>query len=177
MRAACRSGVLLPSFVAAIVLASAAVAAAQPPSDKPVVSKAATGTYVVFPNVPPCMTGKVEHGDPATGPSVLLVRANAGCTVPWHWHTPNEHVMIVSGTLQLQMKGDAAPAVLRPGDYALAPAHHVHQARSTGASSFFLHSDGPFDLHYVDASGNEVPAEQVLKAKATGKPPAPAKKP
>ena len=92
------------------------------------------------------MTGKVERGDPATGPSVLLVRANAGCAVPWHWHTPNEHVMMVSGTLQLQMKGDAAPTVLRPGDYALAPGHHVHQARSTGACSFFLHSDGRHPL-------------------------------
>jgi hypothetical protein len=22
----------------------------------------------------------------------------AGCVVPWHWHTPTEHMMIVSGT-------------------------------------------------------------------------------
>ncbi len=176
MPTAWRSGLVLPSFVAAIVLTSAAVAAAQQPSDKPVVSKAATGKYVEFPNVPPCMMGMVEQGDPATGPSVLLVRAKAGCAIPWHWHTPNEHLMMLSGTLQLQMKGDAAPALLRPGDYALAPAHHVHQARSTGASSFFLHSDGPFDIHYVDASGNEVPPEQVVKTKAASKP-APAKKP
>jgi hypothetical protein len=118
----------------------------------------------------------VESGDPGSGPSLILMRFAPGCSVPWHWHTPNEHAMVVSGALQIQMKGDPAPVTLGPGDYALAPAKHAHQAKSTGRTTIFLSSDGPFDIHYVDASGNEIPADQVVKA-APAKAPAKASKP
>ena len=180
MPASRRKGVVFASFVSAFAVAAAGLALAQESSEKPVLNRAATGKYVVFPNVPPCATGQVEQGDPATGPSIILVRFASGCSIPWHWHTPTERIMVVSGTLQLHMKGDAAATALRAGDYATAPSRHVHQARSTGPASFFLAPEGPFDIHYVDASGSEIPAEQAVKTtgKTTrAKPAAPAKKP
>ena len=51
-----------------------------------------------IPPLPVCAKGSVQSGDPSKGPSVIFAKATTGCTIPWHWHTPNEHVMIVSGT-------------------------------------------------------------------------------
>src|SRR5437870_942026 len=55
------------------------------------------------PNIPDCATAAVQQGDPAKGVSVLLIKGTAGCNVPWHFHTPNEQLMMVSGTGRVQM--------------------------------------------------------------------------
>ena len=54
----------------------------------------------------PCLEGGAETGDAAKGPSIIVERFAPGCTIPWHWHTPNEHIMMVSGTLNFEMKGE-----------------------------------------------------------------------
>lgn len=119
--------------------------------------------FASVPGIPACSTAAVLHGDPAKGPSILLAKANTGCTVPWHWHTPNEHLMLVSGVATLDMK-DAKPLTLRAGGYALMPSKHAHQFRCTIACLFYVHADGPFDMHYVDDQGKEVAMEDALKA-------------
>ena len=71
--------------------------------------------------------------------------------------------MMVSGVGRVEMKGQTA-VTLRSGGFAYAPAKHVHQfACVSRPCSFFLRSDGPFDIHYVDQNGNEIPPEQALK--------------
>ena len=74
--------------------------------------------------------------------------------------------MMVSGTGRIEMKGQE-PVLLRAGGFAAAPSKHVHQFTCVGRGcEFFLHSDAPFDIHYVDQSGKDIPPEQVLgKAK------------
>jgi len=60
------------------------------------------------------------------------------------------------------MKGEQA-VNLRTGGFAYAPVKHVHQFTCVGGPcSFFLHSDGTFDIHHVDQSGNEISTEQAL---------------
>lgn len=57
---------------------------------------------------------------------------------------------------------------LRTGGFAYAPGKHVHQFTCVGEPcSFFLHSDAPFDIHYVDQSGNEIAVEQALSKRHT----------
>ena len=119
--------------------------------------------FASVPGIPACSTASVQNGNPAKGPSILLAKAETGCTVPWHWHTPNEHLMLVSGVATLEMK-DAKPLTLRAGGYALMPSKHVHQFRCTSACLFYVHSDGAFDTHYVDDMGKEVALEDALKA-------------
>src|SRR5437879_653513 len=46
-------------------------------------------TFVTTPGLPTCILGSVQSGDPTKGPSIVLAKLAAGCTVPWHWHTPN----------------------------------------------------------------------------------------
>ena len=117
-----------------------------------------------MPGMPACTTMAVESGDPSKGSSVIVFKATAGCKIPWHWHTPTEHVMIVSGSAKVEMKG-GGNATLGPGGYAKMPSKHVHQFTCVSACSAFVYSDVAFDIHYVDASGKELPPDAALKKK------------
>jgi quercetin dioxygenase-like cupin family protein len=125
-----------------------------------------------LPVLPKCGTISVASGDPSKGAATIMAKAAAGCVIPWHWHTAREQLMFVAGTAKIEMK-DGAPARLHGGDYINLPSKNVHQFTCVAACTFFLATDGTFDIHYVDASGNEMSMEDALKPKAK----APAKKP
>ena len=119
--------------------------------------------FATIPSLPTCALGSVQSGDPTKGPSIILAKVPAGCSIPWHWHTPNEHVMIVSGVARLEMK-DGKPLTLRAGGFALMPSHHVHQFRCERACQLYIYSDVAFDIHYVNSQGNEISPLEALKA-------------
>ena len=136
-------------------------------ADQAIVISPATLKFTSLPGAPSCLTAAVLRGDPATGPSVMLQRLTAGCRVPWHWHTPDEQVMVVNGTGKFEMKG-AKPIGLQPGAYAFLPGHHVHRGSCASACTLFASADGVFDIHYVDEAGNEIPAVEALKRSTGG---------
>ncbi len=144
------------------VLACASIAHAD---DMGTLRKMSENSFAPMAGLPSCATAAVESGDPSKGPSVLLGKGSAGCLIPWHWHTPTEHVMIVSGSAKVEMKDSGKTEVLGPGGYAMMPSKHVHQFTCTSACSFFVSSDAAFDIHYVDASGQEIPADKALVKK------------
>ena len=152
--------VRIPCGVVLLSLMTATAVAQQ--TDKPITQNTSPSQFQKHPALPDCLTLAVQRGDPSSGPSILLVKGTTGCSAPWHFHSPNEQLMMVSGTGRVEMKGE--PAVnLHSGGFAYAPVKHVHQFTCVGGPcSFFLHSDGPFDIHYVDQNGNEIPAEQAL---------------
>ena len=154
-------------------IACAVVLSAQD-NDKPVVAKIATSKLGPMNGLPGCMNLAVQHGDPTKGPSVILIKMPAGCSVPWHWHTAAENLTVVSGQGKLEMK-DGKPQTAGPGDYVFLPAKHHHQFTAVTAVTFFDMPEGAFDIHYVDASGNEIPPDQALKAKGAAKKAAPKK--
>ena len=114
------------------------------------------------PGLPTCMTGAVESGDPTKGASIILGKGEKGCVIPWHWHTPIESVMMVSGSARMEMK-DGSAANLKAGGFAEMPSHHVHQFTCTSACVLFIHSDGAFDMHYVDGQGKDLTPDEALK--------------
>jgi quercetin dioxygenase-like cupin family protein len=122
----------------------------------------ATSKFVNMPGLPTCMKIAVQRGDPSKGASTLLLKFTPGCAVPWHWHTAGESLMVVSGSGKAEMK-DGKPAVMKAGDYAYMPAKNIHQFTATTAVTMFDMPDGAFDIHYVDASGNEIQADEALK--------------
>jgi quercetin dioxygenase-like cupin family protein len=73
--------------------------------------------FVQIPGMPTCSTGSVQDGDPTKGPSIILGKLDAGCLFPWHWHTPNENLMIVTGEARAEMK-DGKSVTLRAGGFA-----------------------------------------------------------
>ena len=130
---------------------------------QPMVRNMAEMRFTTFPGLPTCTTAAVQSGDPTKGPSVILAKQAAGCTIPWHWHTPTESLMIVSGVARMEMK-DGKSITLRAGGFALVPSHHVHLLRCTSACTLFVHSDAPLDTHYVDAKGKEISPAAAMKA-------------
>jgi len=75
---------------------------------------------------------------------------------------------VVSGKGRIEMK-DGKPLEFKPGAYASMPGQHTHQATCSSTCMLFTITDGPFDIHYVDDSGAEIPAEEAFKAAAPDK--------
>jgi len=150
-------------FLTLMMLVHAAVLAAQE-TNYPIVNPAAGAKFAAIPNAPPCFTISVEKGDPTKGASVILARFAPHCVAPFHWHTPGETVMVASGALEAQMKGEKA-IVAHSGDFLFMPPHHVHRATCNGTAPclVFLTSDAAFDIHWVDADGKEISLEQAIK--------------
>jgi quercetin dioxygenase-like cupin family protein len=130
--------------------------------DEPSVVPLASSQFKAVPNTPACLTGAVQHGDPAKGAAVLLAKLTVGCIIPWHWHTQNENLIIVSGEGRIEMKG-GTPRSLVTGDYFFMPAGHQHQFTCVTACTFFNVIDRAFDIHYVDPDGKEITLEEALK--------------
>jgi quercetin dioxygenase-like cupin family protein len=153
----------MKTFLLATLLLALLPASAQDSPDAPVVTKGISAKFAAVPGVPDCASLAVLKGDPAKGPSVVEMKFTSGCIVPWHWHTPSESSIPLAGLLEISMKGEK-PVLLTNGDYGYLPSKHIHQAKCTGskpcAAIFLL--DAPFDIHYVDKSGAEIPAAQAL---------------
>ena len=124
--------------------------------------------FAPIPDLPGCASAAVLRGDPRTGPAWVLLKLASGCEVPWHWHKANETLVVISGRGAVSMK-DGPPLEFVPGAYASLPSHHVHQASCSRACLLFNSADGAFDIHYVDASGEEISADQALKPSARTK--------
>ena len=111
-----------------------------------------------------CSVAGIETGDPAKGPSIIVEKFASGCAIPWHWHTPNEHVMMVSGTFLFEIQGEKSVEV-NAGDFVLIPSHHISQTTCLGPDPCinFLYTDASADMHFVDENGAEISSEQALK--------------
>ena len=140
--------------------------------DKAGVTTMAATKFAPLPGVPACMTLSAQRGDPTKGPAVILAKFTSGCSIPWHWHTAAENLMMVSGKGKLEMKDAAAASPVAAGDYVYLPGKHQHQFTCVSTCTMFDSTDGAFDIHYIDKDGKEIPPDQALATKkpATKKP-------
>ena len=143
--------------------ASALICAAQSTSLQPKIENAGDMKFKTVPNVPTCFTGAVENGDPSKGPATFLVKGTKGCDVPMHFHSVTEQVMMVNGTARMEMRGDQ-PRIVKAGAFAITPPRHPHHFTCTSACEFYVVSDGPFDIHYINDSGTEISFEEAVKS-------------
>ena len=152
-----------PMLAVLLALCLPNLAHAEMAAGEPAVRNMAEMKFGTITALPTCMSGAVQNGDPAKEAFIILVKLATGCSIPWHWHTASEYLMIVSGTGRVEMK-DGPSQTLRAGGFALLPAHHVHQFLCKNKCTFFFYSDGAFDIHYVDAQGTEISPDDALKA-------------
>lgn len=150
-------------FTLSLILLMSATARGQEVSGQSVGHNVMEMKLIAIPGLPTCSLGSVQSGDPTKGPSIIFARIPAGCSIPWHWHTPSEHLMIVSGVARMEMK-DGKPLTLRAGGFALMPSQHVHQFRCEKACQLYIYSDVAFDIHYINKQGNEISPSEALKA-------------
>jgi len=151
--------------IVTFALAALSCLSIAPAQDTGAMRRLSETKFAPLPGLPTCVTIAVESGDPTKGASVILLKGPAGCTIPWHWHTPVEQVMIVSGSAKVEMKDNGQTALLGPGGFAMMRSQHVHQFTCASACSAFVGSDAAFDIHYVDANGSEIPPDQALTKK------------
>jgi len=69
----------------------------------------------------------VLHGDPAQANADVFFKVPGDFTIPRHWHTSPERMVLVSGELQVTYDGQE-PTTLMPGTYAYGPAKLPHSA-------------------------------------------------
>jgi quercetin dioxygenase-like cupin family protein len=78
-----------------------------------------------------CLESALENGNPDTGPSTFLLKAPAGCRVAAHYHTAEEQLIVIQGSVLTGMKGMHS-VVLTAGGIAVMPAKAVHWFSCSG---------------------------------------------
>ena len=137
-------------------------------ADQMIVLNPQTLKFTPIPDMPGCASAAILRGEPRSGPAWVLLKLASGCRVPWHWHTANETLVVISGRGTVAMK-DSPPLQFAPSAYASLPSHHMHQASCSHACLLLNEADAAFDIHYVNASGEEISAEEALKPSAKAK--------
>jgi mannose-6-phosphate isomerase-like protein (cupin superfamily) len=123
-----------------------------------------TADQITWNDAPPDLPkgGKmaVLFGDPSKkGMFTARVKVPDGYKVPPHWHTNDEELTIITGTMIMRM-GDSMtsePHVLTAGAYHFLPGKTHHSAEAKGETIIQIHSTGPFDIHYINAADNPNP--------------------
>ena len=95
----------------------------------------------------------VLHGDPSKkGVFTIRLKMPEGYKIPPHWHTQDENLTVVSGTLMLHM-GDSMDSPshdLDAGAYHFLPGKMHHAAEAKGGTVVQVSGSGPFDIHYLN---------------------------
>ncbi len=85
-------------------------------------------------NCPEFMPGScriaVLQGDPAKPNADVFFKMQGNTTVANHWHHSAERMILVSGKMEVQYKGQET-AVITPGTYAYGPPEKPHKASCT----------------------------------------------
>ena len=88
----------------------------------------------------------VLRGDPSKPNADVFLRVPAGSTLPVHWHTSAERMVLIAGELHVTFDGQNR-AVLTPGTYAYGPARRPHGADCVSAAPciLFIAFEAPVD--------------------------------
>ena len=93
----------------------------------------------------------VLHGDPAKANVDVFFKIPSRSTLPLHWHTSAERMVLVAGELRVTYEGQAE-TILKPGTYAYGPAQRAHSGFCASAVPcvLFIAFESPVDA----VSGN-----------------------
>ena len=88
----------------------------------------------------------VLHGDPSKDNVDVLFKLPGKSTLPRHWHTSAERMVLVAGELHVTYDGQET-AVLKPGTYAYGPAKRPHHGAcaSSDPCILFIAFESPLD--------------------------------
>lgn len=86
------------------------------------------------------------HGDPAKENADVFFKVPENFTIPNHWHTSAERMVLVSGELHVTYEGQPT-TTLKPGTYAYGPAKLPHKAvcASGAPCVLFIAFEAPVD--------------------------------
>jgi len=130
-------------------------ALAQPPAEEQALTRTARDAQLEWGPCPPFLPKgcaiAVLHGDPAKDNVDVFFKVPAKSTIPLHWHTSAERMVLVAGELHVTYDGQKT-AVLRPGTYAYGPAKRPHKGfcASTVPCVLFIAFESPLDAVPVE---------------------------
>jgi len=139
------------------VAASSTPVLAQEPAGEEAISRTHDDPQLKWGPCPPIFPKGCEvtvlRGDPANGRSDVFLRTPANYSLPRHWHTSPEHMILVSGKLHVTYEGKK-PSLLKSGSYAYGPAKAKHEARcaDAGPCVLFIAFESPIDAVLVEGA-------------------------
>jgi quercetin dioxygenase-like cupin family protein len=152
--------ILESSKLLALLLALASIGAtalAQAPAAEPATTQTASDPQLKWGPCPPFLPKgcgiAVLHGDPAKSNLDVFLKVPAKSTIPMHWHTSAERMVLVAGQLDVTYDGQKA-AALKPGTYAYGPAKHWHKGYCASATPcvLFIAFESPLDAVPVESA-------------------------
>lgn len=95
----------------------------------------------------------ILHGDPAKDNVDVFFKVPAKSTLPLHWHTSAERMILVEGELHVTYDGQKT-AILTPGTYAYGPARRPHRGycESSQPCILFIAFESPLDAIPVETN-------------------------
>ena len=118
------------------------------------------------PGLPPGSQLVVLVGDPSKAdvPYVLRAKLPDGYKVPPHWHSSDENVTVLQGTLLIGKGEKLDPSKMEElpaGSFGHMPKAMRHFAMAKGETIIQVHGTGPFDINYVNPADD--PRKQTDK--------------
>lgn len=109
------------------------------------------------PGLPAGAEMMVLRGDPSKAgmPFTFRVKFPDGYKVPPHWHSTDENVTVIQGTLNVGMGNkfdESAGNEMPAGSYALMPKGARHFAWAKGETILQIYGTGPFTITYVNTA-------------------------
>ena len=135
-------------ILSALFLAS--TSHAQTPAAEQAVTWAAGDAQLKWMPCPPFMPKgcaiAVLHGDPSKDNVDVFFKVPAKSSIPMHWHTSAERMVLVAGELHVNYEGQKK-AVLKRGTYAYGPAKRAHDGYCASAVPciLFIAFESPLD--------------------------------
>jgi hypothetical protein len=106
------------------------------------------------PALPPGAQMAVLKGDPGKpGAFVVRLQVPGGYRIPPHWHSQDEALTVISGTLFLGMGDHYDPGTARglpAGGFHYLPAKAHHFAFAKKPAVVQINGNGPFDITYIN---------------------------
>ncbi len=106
------------------------------------------------PSLPKGSKMAVLFGDPSKeGPFSIRAKLPMGYTVPPHFHTKDENLTVLSGTLYIGMSDTVdkkSAHALKAGGFHHLPGKVHHYAFTKSPTELQISGDGPFDINYLN---------------------------
>jgi quercetin dioxygenase-like cupin family protein len=143
-----------PAFLLSAGLAMTPIASVADTNSKPIVLKVSDIVFHPAPGFPKGaeivnLRGDLTKAEPYT----LRFKIPDGFVIPSHWHTKDEQVTVLSGTLNVG-SGDqvdkSSSTALSAGGYQLVPALEHHYVWATGDTIFQVDGIGPRTTAFVN---------------------------
>ena len=130
---------------------------AQAPTQEQALTRTARDAQLKWGPCPPFLPKgcgiAVLHGDPAKDNVDVFLKVPARSTLPLHWHTSAERMVLVAGELHVTYDGQKK-AVLKPGTYAYGPAKRPHKGVCASAVPcvLFIAFESPLDAVPIEST-------------------------